>query len=204
MRIIFLLILFVNLFGAFTLPGQTTQFDEQRFKLGLEAGFGFNELIKGSVNIGELPSKNGGVYIGAIFKYIPRKSVLGFVSGMRYQRMGSNPCKADNLLVPLEMEFILFKRRPVNFLLNGGSAIEFNLFKDKSSFYDIQRIGLNWRFGAGVSFAPGKSDEFLIQCLRSVGSNTYTRKNSSPGGALYEVKYRNSGIEFGVKWIRRI
>ena len=195
---------FINLMLCFGLLGQENIRDEKLVKLGIESGIGFNMLIEENDGIGNFQYGNEGIYFGAVIKYIPQNSLLGFVSGIRYQRKGNESVHSDYLLIPLELEFILLKEKPINFLLDVGTAIEINLNDKKPKLQDIQRIGLNWRLGGGISLFSGKRNEFLIQCLRTISSKSYTGKGNSPGGAIYEVTTRNSGFEFGIKWIKRI
>ena len=94
-----------NLIFSFGLFCQEISRNEKQVKFGIEIGIGFNTLVEGNYKIGDFPLENEGLYFGAIFKYIPQNSLLGFVSGIRYQRKGNESINSDYLLMPFELEF---------------------------------------------------------------------------------------------------
>ena len=174
------------------------------FRIGIEAGIGFNSVENFDIELTDISFDSPAEYFGILMKYGKLSSVFSLSSGLRLQgKNDSYYVSSTYLILPLEIEINTLPSRKLSPFFRLGLAPEINLHTDSRSF-EPNTVDLSYRFGLGLRLKNIRNHEVTIQCMRVISNYSYDQQRSSPGGAHYILYANNSTLEFGFSILKTI
>lgn len=169
--------------------------------LGIETGISYDDVIEEIDRFSlfkDLPKEHKNRYIGIVAKFTSKSSLFSFKTGIRYQPKGDDYLKSNYIIIPAQYDFNVFRSRYFRFGIGAGTAIELNMSPDPSRNITAKTVSFGWRIGPIISVSINDKTMLDLQLFRTINPRAYNGDVFSPGGAMSEMFYKNSGVEFGV------
>lgn len=178
--------------------------ERAKYKEGFEIGLSGNSFKETSKNEGP-GSSDLGIFIGFNYTLLPRIKNLEIITGIRYELMSNHPNPSETLKInsqhlyfPIELKYVIVKDEIASIFFIAGTALDINLADNHGPFLESEKLTIRWRFGLGASFDFSEKYKGGLILKRTIGTNAYRARLSSPGGARYyrTFAYRSMELSF--------